>query len=390
MQIQLAHSEGDFFRDMRYVQVPGIDSIWHQIWTDTVSDFPRFASSAAHVYGHPRSFTESFAAYRPEPDITMARYILNEQFVRGVNLVETMYFPASTTPAREGGPPHGGPSAVMQDPGFPALTRYTSRLSYLMSQGHPAAEVALLLPAESLWMSDTRADDTFVSTERVLSEHQVDFDIVDEDAIGSLLKAAPGVFLSESGNRYRTVLVPHADLLPAAVVARLHAFANGGGRVVFLGALPTYVAGRDDLNAHKAAVADFAWASVAEGELPATPTPPAQPPASAPGPLVIPATWLATVQKALPQSALTLGTPNPEIRFMHRSLKDGTVYLLFNESSTTVDDQLTLHGNGATLELWDPQTGTSTAAVGVKPAGHGAVSLPLHLAPYATQVLVLH
>jgi hypothetical protein len=112
-QLQLAHSEGDFFRDMRYVQVPGIDSIWHQIWTDTISDFPRFASSAAHVYGQPRAFTESFAAYRPEPDVTMARYILNEQFVRGVNLVETMYYPATSTPNR------GGPAAYMRDPAYP-------------------------------------------------------------------------------------------------------------------------------------------------------------------------------------------------------------------------------------------------------------------------------
>ena len=79
---------------MRAVQIPGIDSIWHQIWKDTISDFPRLASSASHVYGKPRAFTESFAAYRPAPDVEMARYILNEQFVRGVNLVETMYFPS--------------------------------------------------------------------------------------------------------------------------------------------------------------------------------------------------------------------------------------------------------------------------------------------------------
>ena len=53
-----------------------------------MSDFPRLAASASHVYGHPRAFTESFAAYRPEPDVDMARYILNEQFVRGVNLMQ--------------------------------------------------------------------------------------------------------------------------------------------------------------------------------------------------------------------------------------------------------------------------------------------------------------
>ena len=91
MEMQLVRSEGDFERDMKYVEVPGIDAIWHQIWTDTISDYPRLASSAAHIYGHPRSFTESFAAYRPAPDVTMARYILNEQMVRGINVIETMF-----------------------------------------------------------------------------------------------------------------------------------------------------------------------------------------------------------------------------------------------------------------------------------------------------------
>jgi len=43
MEMQLTRSEGSFFRDMQYVEVPGIDSIWHQIWTDTISDFPRLA-----------------------------------------------------------------------------------------------------------------------------------------------------------------------------------------------------------------------------------------------------------------------------------------------------------------------------------------------------------
>ena len=95
MEMDLTRSEGDFIRDMKYVEVPGIDSIWHQIWTDTVSDFPRLAASAAHIYGHPQSFTESFAAYRPAPDVTMARYILNEQLVRGINVMETMFYSAT-------------------------------------------------------------------------------------------------------------------------------------------------------------------------------------------------------------------------------------------------------------------------------------------------------
>jgi hypothetical protein len=134
--MELTRSEGSFFRDMRSVQVPGIDAIWHQIWKDTISDYPRLASSVAHVYGKPRAFTESFAAYRPAPDVEMARYILNEQFVRGVNQIETMYFPATSAGPKP-------PSGFMGQPSFPELLTYVRRLSYLMAMGRPDASVAL-------------------------------------------------------------------------------------------------------------------------------------------------------------------------------------------------------------------------------------------------------
>ena len=381
MQLQLAHSEGDFFRAMQYVEVPGIDTIWHQIWTDTVSDFPRFASSAAHVYGHPRAFTESFAAYRPEPDVTMARYILNEQFVRGVNLVETMYFPASSTPGR------GGPSALMRDPAWPALMQYTGRMSYLMSQGHPTAEVALLLPAESLWMGDAKADDTFVSTERLLGEEQVEFDIVGEDAVGAQMKLAAGAFVSASGNRYRTVIVPRSELLPEAVVARLRSFAKSGGKVVFLGATPTYVGERSDLYARQVTPGEFAWATLVPGELPATPTPPAQAPTAAPGPLVTPAGYTEALMKELPQRDVRLEEPNVGLRVMTRRWRDATVVLLFNESKSPLDGRLRLGKAGTRAEAWDAQSGM-THDVETTRVGESAV-VGLKLEPYGAEVLVL-
>jgi len=131
------------------------------------------------VYGHPRAFTESFAAYRPEPDLPMVKYILDEQFVRGVNLVETMYYPATSTPGR------GGPAKYMQDTGYPALVTYVRRMSYLMSMGRPDANVALYLPSSSMWLGDAASDTQFVSAERLLSEHQIDFDIVDEDFLAN-------------------------------------------------------------------------------------------------------------------------------------------------------------------------------------------------------------
>ena len=382
MQLQLVRSEGDFFRDMRYVQVPGIDAIWHQIWTDTISDFPRLASSAAHVYGHPRAFTESFAAYRPAPDVTLARYILNEQFVRGINLVEAMYFPASSTPRR------GGPMPLMRDPAFPALMQYSQRLSYLMSMGRPAASTALLLPTASLWMSDKEADDAFVSAERLLSEHQIDFDIVNEDAINSVLKPGHGVLQTASGNRYRTMIVPDARVLSTATVRHLRAFAAGGGHVLFLKAAPAQIAGRTYLEPRPANPADFAWATIVPADLGITPTPPAYPPSASPEPQQVSPELLKALHRAIPREDLELASPNTALRYIHRKLADATVFLLFNESPAPLSEQLTLHAPGKQVQIWDPQT-AAVSPVSAASRSKSGVKLPLQLAPYATEVVVV-
>ena len=48
--MSLVNSEGSFWRDMRYVGVPGIDNL-NQIGPGIVADFPKLAGSAAHLFG---------------------------------------------------------------------------------------------------------------------------------------------------------------------------------------------------------------------------------------------------------------------------------------------------------------------------------------------------
>jgi hypothetical protein len=380
MEMDLTRSEGEFLRDMQYVQVPGIDSIWHQIWKDTVSDFPRLAASASHVYGHPRAFTESFAAYRPAPDVDMARYILNEQFVRGVNLVETMYFPASSSPGAH-------KSAYMEDPAYPALLSYVQRMSYLLSMGRPTASVALYLPSSSMWMGDAAADAAFVSMERMLSERQIDFDIINDDALAKDLVAGHGTLATASGNHYGTIIFPNVSLLSQTALDRLRAVANGGGRVLFVGRAPSLISGRTILDARAAKPEDFSWASVVPGELTPTPTPSAQPPASPPSPQVVPDAIARAVSKAVLSHDVRLATASTALRYMRRRLKDADVYLFFNEGAENFTSNVTVRSDGRRVERWDPQTGTTTglAATGQ----NGSMTVPLSLKPYETSVLVV-
>jgi hypothetical protein len=380
MEMELTHSEGSFFRDMRAVEVPGIDAIWHQIWKDTISDYPRLASSASHVYGKRRAFTESFAAYRPAPDVEMARYILNEQFVRGVNLVETMYFPATSA-----GP--SPPPGYMGQPGFSDLLTYVRRISYLMAMGRPDATVALFLPSSSMWLGNDVSDTQFVSTERLLSEHQIDFDIVDEDALARDLKALKGSFETLSGNRYRTVILPAPSVLSSEALARLKIFAQGGGKVVFLGGTPTWITGRTIRNAQQAKAADFSWATVVDALLPPTPTPPANPPASPPEPQVVPGQILAAINAAVIEPAVQLDEGDTALKVMKRRWRDADVYLFFNEGNQESEHTVTLFSKGHLVKVWDAQSGTRALLESTQKGGRLAVQLKMH--PYETRLLVV-
>jgi hypothetical protein len=401
MEMDLTRSEGDFLRDMKYVEEPGIDSIWHQIWTDTVSDFPRLASSAAHVYGHPRAFTETFAAYRPEPDATMARYILNEEVVRGVNVIETMFYPATspadafgppaTAPATPGAParPRGGPSALMRDPAWPALMQYLERLTYVMSMGRPAAQVALYIPSSSMWLGDAASDTAFVSSERMLAERQIDFDIINQDALATDLKAGQGILVSMSGNQYHAVIVPSAAVLTQTELDRLKALAKGGGKVFFLGRTPSMIYSKNILDARAATAADFAWATVeTSAQLPATPTPPAAAPATPPGPLVVPAEIETALDTVIGTREVALDTPDTALKVMTRRLKDANVYLFFNEGAQASSHSVTLKVAGKTVEAWDPATGTVSPVASTADKG-GAITVKLDLKPYETELLTV-
>ncbi len=380
MEMELTHSEGSFFRDMHGVEVPGIDAIWHQIWKDTISDYPRLASSVAHVDGKPRAFTESFAAYRPAPDVEMARYIVNEQLVRGVNLVEMMYFPATSAG------PRPAPS-YMGQPGFSDLTAYVRRMSYLMAMGRPDATVALYLPSMSMWLGNEKSDEQFVSAERLLSEHQIDFDIVDENALASGLTALPGALETRSGNRYRTVILPAPLVLPAAVEMRLKAFADGGGKVVFLGGTPRVDRGPDDSRRTRSngdgvflgECGERTTAAYTDSSGRATGRA-----AGAPGGSCRSAGGAGS---AVIAPVVAMDAPDTALRVMKRSWRDADVYLFFNEGATASKHAVTLMARGRVVEAWDAQTGMVTPLNATRSGGHAVIQLDLE--PYATKVIVV-
>jgi hypothetical protein len=201
------------------------------------------------------------------------------------------------------------------------------------------------------------------------------------------LIAGRGTLETASGNRYGTVILPHISLISQAALDRLHVFATGGGHVLFLGRTPSLISGRTILDARTSTVSDFTWASVVSGELPPTPTPPAQPPASPPSAQVVPDAIVQAVNAAVPSPDVNMDRPDTALRTMRRRLNDADVYLFFNEGPDASSHMLTLRSEGKRGEIWDPQTGKITAAKTTDTKG--AVKIDLQLKPYETRVVVV-
>lgn len=388
MLMSLVQSEGDFFKCMRYVEMPGIDLIYHQLFDDNITDFPKLASSVADVFGRARSYTESFAAMRPvTPNVVQAEWDLNDQLSRGVNMDEIMWWPGTgaSRARREGGAttaPAGqrGPS-FFQQPAWAPVAKSLQRACYVMSNGKPTAEIALYVPFTSMWFGDRDAYASLLAASATLLQHQRDFDFVDEQALSSVLQLDGGKLTNLSGTSYRAIVIPSVTVISRAALDRLKAFAAAGGKVIFLGRLPVIANGSTFLDA--AAPGDFSWA-ITETARSLQPSP---------QPFVAESLELSDrVLAALPPPQVSLATPALAVKYNHRHWADGEAYFFFNESTTaSVDNSVTLSttdGQKATAQIWDANTGMISA---ITPTGRtdGSVTLPLKMAPQATQIIVL-
>ena len=173
-------AEGDYFRNLSKVQIPGVDAIWNQIWPGTLNDFPKLASSVAHVYGKPRAFSESFAAYPHLPYHSPSQICCRSSDCRGINFFEFMFWLA--------GSKHRN---WMSDPGMKGLNEYTNRTTYLMSQGKPGARIAMYYPTSTMWLGNNEVYKDIVTLTQQLLTHQRDFDYINDDAFTEALTIGP-------------------------------------------------------------------------------------------------------------------------------------------------------------------------------------------------------
>ena len=333
----LIRSSGDYFKNMRNVAVPGVDAIWAQIWMDHVADYPKLASSAAHLYGKPRSFTESFAAFTHKPTVSQAKWVLDYQMVRGINSIQVMFMSASTPrperpssqqqqqqrPATQNAPYIN----FFQTDTFPPVAQYINRASYLLSMGRPVADIGLYFPTMSMWYGDNGSNDSMLEIARLLTENQRDFDFIDEQALTSVLKSEDGSLRNLSGQAYKTIIIPSISAISNMSMKKLQEFAASGGNVIFAGNYPSITVEKSFLEAVKPG--DLSWSAQDTNK---------------------------TILQLLPAPDFKIDKSLPQIKYLHRKLKDADLYFIFNESRESLSFKAEFNVKGKS-ELWDASTG---------------------------------
>lgn len=363
----LLRLNGDYFKCMQPVQVPGVDAIWRQIWPDKVADYAKLASSVAHLQGRPRAFSESYAVYGRGLTVEQAKWVLDHHLARGINLFQAMSYLSS----RETFRPYFCPPDLNLSPQWPHFSQlfaYANRMSYLLSVGAPTAEIAIYYPTTSGWLGDFTANTVALQVAQQLLEQQRDFDFVDEQSFQSGLKLEAAAMVNQSGQTYRTVIIPSVKVISQTALARLEKFAKGGGNVIFIGRLPELVADRTFLDADGGPT-NLPWATLATST-----------------------EWWARSQSLLPPPDVILERSTadaccPAVKCLHRRLADGDVYYLFNERPETVEFHARLAGTG-TPQFWNATTGSRRRPAAWTQDGD-YVRLPLTLEPYEARTIVL-
>ena len=225
---------GSLLRSLRTLDVPGVDTIWRQVFPGAdVKPFPRYAASAAHQNGGRFALSESFGIYGDSLSPVEMKAVIDSQLVRGINTFVFGYCPQSTAKhwmlLFE---PHFGPASPTWD-AFPHFVRYIENACAWLSKGRPGARIAVLYDQRGFWAGGRDRAETaraHYATAKALDGMNCDYDFVDDAAIAAATVTEGGT-LRVGAMDYETLVLPTTKWIADAAKAKAECFRRAGGRV---------------------------------------------------------------------------------------------------------------------------------------------------------------
>ncbi len=344
----------------------GEGSQWHGGFS-----FTRWATSASHVYGRPITSSETWTwlhspSFRATPLDMKAE--ADTFFLQGINQFVGHGWPYSP-------PSVGDPgwsfyaAAVFNDHNpwwmvMPDVMNYFTRVSYLLRQGSPANDIAVLLPEED---AQARFGPGHVS---VTDEMPI---LLGPDLVPAILDAGynfdfvDAAAIDKVGIKYPVLVMPSTERLPLATYKRVQEFVQHGGTLIAVKSLPSRAPGVTEGPRDSAAVAQISQALAASGIKSVK--------------VVASTADVGAAIRAALEPDVAISPATPEVGFIHRKLADTDVYFIANTDNHSHTFDATFRAAHGGAEWWDPFTGKITGA------GSG-LSLHFDLAPYESRVVV--
>ena len=251
---------GNLMQLQKYSDLGGIDLVAGQISFSKKENLHRqmakLASSISHVYGKADDLAmcEIFGDYEQELTYPQMKWLTDQMFVRGINYLVTHSF-NPRAPYDEDCPPYfynGG-----FEPRFPlyrVYADYTNRLGLLLAGGRHVAPVALLYLGQSFHAGRKIRPEGLTWA---LDDARFDCDWLPYDAFAEARIRGNTIALHEEN--YRVLVVPAAEVIPYATLAKVKAFYDAGGIVVGYGILPQLSATLGKTSIDMAALTDAVW-----------------------------------------------------------------------------------------------------------------------------------
>jgi hypothetical protein len=239
---------GSMMKNWARMDLPGVDLLgtplyhtmggWNHNIVPVEEDFScKMASSVSHLLGKEGTFTESYAVAQ-NATLRQALGIAAWQFSGGVTHMST-YTIQEQLSAED----------------YAAFSDFVGRLALLCRRGDPVADVAVLVPEASVWASYTpasggmfpryfepnrepqRIDQVFRDTCHELLQRQRDFECLGEDMLARADIRSDRLALA--AEQFAFLVLPEMRMLSRASLDKVRAFLNAGGRVAFVGGLPS-------------------------------------------------------------------------------------------------------------------------------------------------------
>ena len=331
----------------------------------------RWASSASHLEGRTVTSSETWTwlhspAFRATPLDVKAEADLF--FLQGIDQLIGHGWPYSP---KEAGEPGWAFYAAMvlndHNPWWlvmPDVTRYLQRVSYVLRQGRPANDVALLLPTDDAWAQFTPGKASVSESMQKLLGPEVipqvldagfNFDFIDAETI------------AKTGVSYPVLILPGVERLPLSVYRQIETYARNGGIVIATRSLPSHAPGLKETESDTPQVRE-----ISENLFHTT---------TGKGVFVSDEKSLGkTLAQHLKPDVKTL-LAAPEIGFVHRKLPSADIYFVANTNNHAISTTATFRASEPFAEWWDPSSGN------ISLAGTNSTVL-LNLQPYESRVLV--